>query len=281
LKKRQEVLGGYDPGQYASERVYATTADGKRVPISLVYRKGMRRDGKSPCLLYGYGSYGATVDPRFSSARVSLLDRGYVYAIANIRGGGALGRPWYEDGKFLRKRNTFTDFIAAAEHLVEQRYTAPDRLAIHGGSAGGLLIGAVINMRPELFRVALAEVPFVDVVSTMLDPTIPLTVIEYEEWGDPNDPQYYEYMRSYSPYDNVTAQDYPDLFVTSGLNDPRVGYWEPTKWVARLRALKTDDNALLLRTHMGAGHGGASGRYDALKELAEQYAFVLTRIDAG
>jgi len=251
------------------------------VPLSLVYRKGMQRDGKSPCLLYGYGSYGATVDPRFSSTRVSLLDRGYVYAIANIRGGGALGRPWYEDGKFLHKRNTFTDFIVAAEYLFAQQYTSADRLAIHGGSAGGLLIGAVINMRPELFRAALAEVPFVDVINTMLDPTIPLTVIEWEEWGNPTDPQYYEYMRSYSPYDNVTARDYPNLFVTSGLNDPRVGYWEPTKWVARLRSVKTDDNALLLRTHMGAGHGGASGRYDALKELAEQYAFVLTQIDVG
>ena len=281
LKKRQEVLGGYDPEQYTSERVFAPTADGKQVPISLVYRKGMKRDGKSPCLLYGYGSYGATVDPRFSSARVSLLDRGYVYAIANIRGGGALGRPWYEDGKFLNKRNTFTDFIAAAECLIAERYTSADRLAIHGGSAGGLLIGAVINMRPELFRVALAEVPFVDVVNTMLDPTIPLTVIEWEEWGNPTAPEYYEYMRSYSPYDNVVAQDYPKLFVTSGLNDPRVGYWEPTKWVARLRSVKTDDNALLLRTNMGAGHGGASGRYDALKELAEQYAFLITQIASG
>jgi oligopeptidase B len=278
LKKRQEVLGGYDSEQYASERVFASTADGKRVPISLVYRKGMKRDGESPCLLYGYGSYGSTVEPRFSSARVSLLDRGYVYAIANVRGGGALGRPWYKDGKFLHKRNTFTDFIAAAEHLIAEKYTSSNRLAIHGGSAGGLLIGAVVNMRPELFHVALAEVPFVDVMNTMLDPTIPLTVIEWEEWGDPKDPEYYEYMRSYSPYDNVAAQDYPNLFVTGGLNDPRVGYWEPAKWVARMRTVKTDDNALLLRTNMGAGHGGASGRYDALKELAEQYTFVITQI---
>jgi len=278
LKKRQEVLGGYDSEQYTSERVFVPTADGKRVPISMVYRKGMKRDGKNPCLLYGYGSYGSTVEPRFSSARVGLLDRGYVYAIANIRGGGALGRPWYEDGKFLHKRNTFTDFIAAAEHLIAEKYTSSDRLAIHGGSAGGLLIGAVVNMRPELFHVALAEVPFVDVMNTMLDPTIPLTVIEWEEWGDPNDPEYYEYMRSYSPYDNVAAQDYPNLFVTGGLNDPRVGYWEPAKWVAWLRTVKTDDNALLLRTNMGAGHGGASGRYDALEELAEQYAFVITQI---
>jgi oligopeptidase B len=278
LKKRQEVLGGYDSEQYASERVFASTADGKRVPISLVYRKGMKRDGESPCLLYGYGSYGSTVEPRFSSARVSLLDRGYVYAIANVRGGGALGRPWYNDGKFLHKRNTFTDFIAAAEHLIAEKYTSSNRLAIHGGSAGGLLIGAVVNMRPELFHVALAEVPFVDVMNTMLDPTIPLTVIEWEEWGDPKDPEYYEYMRSYSPYDNVAAQDYPNLFVTGGLNDPRVGYWEPAKWVARMRTVKTDDNALLLRTNMGAGHGGASGRYDALKELAEQYTFVITQI---
>jgi oligopeptidase B len=278
LKKRQEVLGGYDPEDYVSERVFAPTADGKRVPISLVYRKGTRLDGTSPCLLYGYGSYGATVEPRFSSARVSLLDRGFVYAIANIRGGGALGRPWYEDGKLLRKRNTFEDFIAAAEHLIAENYTSSDRLAIHGGSAGGLLIGAVVNMRPELFRVGLADVPFVDVMTTMLDPTIPLTVIEWEEWGNPNDPEFYDYMASYSPYDNVAARDYPSLFVTAGLNDPRVGYWEPAKWVARLRELKTDGNALLLRTNMGAGHGGASGRYDALKELAEEYAFAITEI---
>jgi oligopeptidase B len=210
-----------------------------------------------------------------------LLDRGFVYAIANVRGGGALGRPWYEDGKLLRKRNTFDDFIAAAEHLIAEGYTSPDRLAIHGGSAGGLLVGAVVNMRPELFRVALAEVPFVDVTNSMFDASLPLTVIEWDEWGNPSDRQYHDYIVSYSPYDNVIAQDYPDLFVTSGLNDPRVGYWEPTKWVAKLRALKTGDGALLLRTNMGAGHGGASGRYDALKELAEQYAFVLTRIPRG
>jgi oligopeptidase B len=275
VRKQTEVLGGYDPSRYRSERLFATAPDGTRVPVSLVYRLPLERDGRRPLLLQGYGSYGYSFDPAFSSNALSLLDRGWVVAIAHIRGGEEMGRAWYEDGKLLRKRNTFTDFIAAAEHLVAEGYTAPDRLAITGGSAGGLLMGAVTNMRPDLFRAVVAEVPFVDVVNTMLDATLPLTVIEYDEWGNPNDPNYYEYIRSYSPYDNVASKDYPHILVTAGLNDPRVAYWEPAKWTARLRARKTDRNRLLLRTNMGAGHGGASGRYDHLREVAFKYAFLL------
>jgi oligopeptidase B len=275
LRKRQEVLGGYDPSQYETERLTATAPDGTAVPISIVHRKGIRLDGSNPLLLYGYGSYGASMEPRFSFNSISLLDRGYVYAIAHIRGGQELGRGWYDDGKLLKKRNTFTDFIACAEKLIADGYTQPRRLAIMGGSAGGLLIGAVVNMRPELFEVAVAQVPFVDVMNTMLDASIPLTVIEYEEWGNPNQPAYYDYMMSYSPYDNVGARAYPNMLVTAGLNDPRVQYWEPAKWVARLRSLKTDRNRLLLKTIMGAGHGGPSGRYDYLHEIAFIYAFIL------
>jgi oligopeptidase B len=275
LKKQDEVLGGYDPSQYQSERLSATAADGTVIPISLVYKKGMVRNGTSPMLLYGYGSYGASMDPRFSSNRLSLLDRRFIYAIAHIRGGGEMGRQWYEDGKLLNKKHTFTDFIACAEHLIAQRYSSPGRLAIQGGSAGGLLMGAVTNMRPDLFEIVVAQVPFVDVMNTMLDASIPLTVIEYEEWGNPNDPTYYDYMLSYSPYDNVEPKAYPNILITAGLNDPRVAYWEPAKWTARLRATKTDDNRLLMRTNMGAGHGGASGRYDYLKEIAFDYAFIL------
>ena len=278
LKKREEVLGGYDPSRYASDRIFATAADGTHVPISLVHRMGIERDGTNPTLLYGYGSYGASIEPRFSSDRVSLLDRGVVFAIAHVRGGGALGRPWYEDGKYLRKRNTFTDFIACAEHLVAEGYTSPDHLAAMGGSAGGLLMGAVTNMRPDLFNVVVAKVPFVDVVNTMLDSAIPLTVTEFEEWGDPKDKRYYEYMVGYSPYDNVTAKAYPNMLITAGLNDPRVQYWEPAKWTAKLRAMKTDENVLLLRTNMGAGHGGASGRYDRLRQTAFDYTFILDRL---
>ncbi|RMF67056.1 MAG: S9 family peptidase [Calditrichaeota bacterium] len=274
LKKQTEVLGGYDPAQYQTERIFAQAPDGVKVPISLVYKKGLRKNGKNPLFLYGYGSYGITVDPGFSSNRLSLLDRGFVYAIAHIRGGGAMGRTWYEDGKLLHKKNTFTDFIACAEHLIHEGYTSPERLVIYGGSAGGLLIGAVVNMRPELFKAAVAKVPFVDVVNTMLDASIPLTVIEYEEWGDPNDKTYYEYIKSYSPYDNVRPQAYPNMLITAGLNDPRVQYWEPAKWTAKLRATKTDDNLLLLKVNMGAGHGGASGRYRSLHELAFEYAFI-------
>ena len=275
LKKQTEVLGGYDPSQYQSERIFATAPDGMRVPISLVYRKGMVRDGQSPMLLSGYGSYGSSSDPRFSSSRLSLLDRGLIFGIAHIRGGGDLGRPWYEDGKLLRKRNTFTDFIACGDHLLAEGYTSSDGLVITGGSAGGLLMGAVTNMRPDLFAGVVARVPFVDVVNTMLDASIPLTVIEYEEWGNPNEKMFFDYMLSYSPYDNVESKDYPNLLITAGLNDPRVQYWEPAKWTAKLRAMKTDDHRLLLKTNMGAGHGGASGRYDALRERAFQYAFML------
>jgi oligopeptidase B len=275
VRKQTEVLGGYDPTRYRSERLFADAPDGTRVPISLVYRLPMERDGLRPLLLQGYGSYGYSFDPAFSSTALSLLDRGWVVAIAHIRGGEELGRAWYEDGKLLRKRNTFTDFIAAAEHLVVEGYTTSDRLAINGGSAGGLLMGAVSNMRPDLFRAVVAEVPFVDVVNTMLDASLPLTVIEYDEWGNPGDPTTYEYIRSYSPYDNVASKDYPHILATAGLNDPRVAYWEPAKWTARLRARKTDRNRLLLRTNMGAGHGGASGRYDHLREVAFKYAFLL------
>ena len=278
LKKRTEVRGGYDPSLYHTERAHAEAPDGTRIPLSLVYRLPLVRDGARPLLLYGYGSYGSSFDPAFSSSSLSLLDRGFVIAIAHIRGGEEMGRPWYENGKLLRKRNTFTDFIAAAEHLLREGYTSRDRLVINGGSAGGLLMGAVVNMRPELFHAVVAEVPFVDVVSTMLDASIPLTVIEYEEWGNPADRTYYDYMLSYSPYDNVRPQRYPHMLVTAGLNDPRVAYWEPAKWVARLRAVKTDDNRLLLKTNMGAGHSGASGRYDYLREVAFKYAFILEAV---
>jgi oligopeptidase B len=278
LKKEEEVLGGYDKRAYRSERLFARAPDGKSVPISVVYREGMKRDGRNPLLLYGYGSYGSSVDPTFSSTRVSLLDRGFVFAIAHVRGGGDMGRPWYDDGKLMHKRNTFADFIACAETLIAEDYTSSECLAILGGSAGGLLMGAVVNMRPELFSVVVAKVPFVDVVNTMLDPSLPLTVIEWEEWGDPRHREDHDYMMSYSPYDNVEAQAYPHMLVTSGLNDPRVAYWEPTKWVARLRATKTDHNLLLLRTNLDAGHAGASGRYDSLKEQAIEFAFVLDRL---
>ena len=280
VRKQTEVLGGYDPSRYRSERSFAVAPDGTRVPVSLVYRLAPDLDGRRPLLLQGYGSYGYSFDPGFSSNLLSLLDRGFVVAIAHVRGGEEMGRAWYESGKLLHKRNTFTDFIAAAEHLVAEGYTSPDRLAINGGSAGGLLMGAVTNLRPDLFQAVLAEVPFVDVVNTMLDATLPLTVIEYDEWGNPNDATYYEYMRSYSPYDNVTSKDYPHIMVTAGLNDPRVAYWEPAKWTARLRARKTDRNRLVLRTNMGAGHGGASGRYDYLREVAFKYAFLLDVIEA-
>jgi oligopeptidase B len=278
LRKEDEVLGGYDRRKYRAERLHATAADGTRVPISLVYREDTPRDGTAPLLLYGYGSYGSTIEPSFNSNRLSLIDRGFVYAIAHVRGGGALGRPWYRAGKLKKKRNTFTDFIACAEHLVDEGYTSKERLAIRGGSAGGLLMGAVTNMRPDLFHVVVANVPFVDVINTMLDDSIPLTVIEYEEWGNPNEKEAYHYIKTYSPYDNVAAVDYPNILVTAGLNDPRVAYWEPAKWVARLRAHKTDRNLLLLKTNMGAGHGGSSGRYDRLEEIAFEYAFILERM---
>jgi oligopeptidase B len=275
VRKQTEVLGGYDQTRYRSERILATAPDGEQVPISLVYRLPFEPDATRPLLLNGYGAYGLSYDPAFSSNTLSLLDRGVVVAIAHVRGGEEMGRAWYDGGRRLHKRNTFTDFIACAEHLIAQGYTSSDRLAINGGSAGGLLMGAVANMRPELFRVVLAEVPFVDVVNTMLDASLPLTVIEYDEWGNPNDPAAYAYIRSYSPYDNVEPKDYPNMLLTAGLNDPRVAYWEPAKHAARLRAMKTDNNRLLLRTNMGAGHGGASGRFDFLREIAFKYAFML------
>ena len=275
LVKRQPVLGGYDPEDYETERLFASADDGTKVPVSLVYRRGFKKDGGGPLLLYGYGSYGASMDPAFNPSRLSLLDRGVAFAIAHVRGGGEMGRQWYEDGKFLRKRNTFTDFIACARHLVTEGYTSSDRLVAMGRSAGGLLMGAITNMAPELFRGIVAGVPFVDVVTTMLDESIPLTAGEYEEWGDPKDPEYYRYMLGYSPYDNVEPKDYPEILVTAGLNDPRVQYWEPAKWVAKLRTVKTDDNRLILKTFMGAGHFSSSGRYDYLKDTAFDYAFVL------
>ena len=275
LLKREEVLGGFDPNDYVTERVYAPARDGVRVPVSIVYRKGVQKNGDNPLLLYAYGSYGSTIDASFSSARLSLIDRGFVYAIAHVRGGEDLGRQWYEDGKLLKKKNTFTDFIDVAEYLIEQGYTSPELLFARGGSAGGLLMGAIANMRPDLFKGVIALVPWVDVVTTMLDPSIPLTTSEYDEWGDPNEEEYYWYMLSYSPYDNVEAKDYPNLLVTTGLRDSQVQYFEPAKWVAKLRAMKTDDNLLILKTNMGAGHGGASGRYDRYREIAFRYAFML------
>jgi oligopeptidase B len=275
LLKQTEVLGGYDPGDYRTERRYAIARDGTRVPVSIVYRADQRRDGPQPLLLYGYGSYGASMDPTFSPIRLSLLDRGFIYAIAHIRGGQEMGRQWYEDGRLLNKWNTFTDFIDAGEYLVATGFTSPEHLYAEGGSAGGLLMGTVINERPDLFHGVIAAVPFVDVVTTMLDESIPLTTFEYDEWGNPNDPEFYEYMLSYSPYDNIREQEYPHLLVTSGLHDSQVQYWEPTKWVARLRATETGDNRLLLKTNMEAGHGGAAGRYLRWREIAFNYAFLL------
>jgi oligopeptidase B len=278
LLKQQPVLGGYDPSRYESAAITATARDGTRIPISLVYRKDKRASGPRPLLLYGYGSYGIPMDPYFRSSRVSLLDRGMVFAIAHIRGGGDRGKTWYDDGKLMKKKNTFTDFVAVAESLVRRKITAPDRLVIQGGSAGGLLMGAVVNLRPGLFRAVVSQVPFVDIMSTMLDASLPLTIGEYLEWGNPNEPRAYKYMRSYSPYDNLKRGPYPAMLVETSLNDSQVMYWEPAKYVAKLRTLKIDSNPLLLKTIMEAGHGGASGRYDALKELAFTYAFVLDQV---
>src|SRR5580698_385002 len=278
LKKQQPVLGGYDPTKYQSERIYATAPDRVKVPISLVYKKGLVRNGKAPMLLYGYGAYGISMDPTFSSDRLSLLDRGFIYAIAHIRGGADLGKPWHEDGRILKKKTSFTDFIACAEHVLAEKYTSSSRLAIMGGSAGGLLMGAVTNMRPDLFAVVVAKVPFVDALNTMLDATLPLTVGEYEEWGNPNEQQFYDYIKSYAPYENVEAKSYPAMLITAGLNDPRVSYWEPAKWTAKLRAMKQDHHLLLLKTNMGSGHFGSSGRYEYIKETAFDYAFILTAL---
>jgi oligopeptidase B len=275
LLKQQEVVGDFDSDNYHAERLYATARDGTKVPISLVYRKGLEKNGDNPLLLYGYGSYGATMNASFSSVRLSLLDRGFVYAIAHIRGGQEMGRYWYEEGKLLKKKNTFTDFIDCAEHLIAEKFTNPGKLFAQGASAGGLLMGAVVNMRPDLFKGVMAGVPYVDVITTMLDPNIPLTTGEYDEWGDPNKKEYYDYMLSYSPYDNVEAKDYPAMLVTTGLHDSQVQYFEPAKWVAKIRAMKTDDNIMILDTDMESGHGGASGRFRRYKRTALQYAFFL------
>jgi len=281
LLKQQEVLGGYDPTQYESERVWAVARDGTRVPVSLVYRKGTPRDGTAPMLLGGYGSYGASSNVSFSSNRLSLLDRGLIVGTAHIRGGGDLGQAWHDQGRMQHKINTFTDFIDVAEHLVKEGYTSSDRLVIEGGSAGGLLMGAVTNMRPDLFRAVIAHVPFVDVINTMLDETLPLTVGEFEEWGNPKIAEQYRWIRAYDPYTNVAARDYPAMLVKTSFNDSQVMYHEPAKWVAKLRAHKTDDNPLLFVTNMAAGHGGSSGRYDRLREIALDYAFMLWQVGAA
>ncbi len=278
LLKQQEVLGGYDPTQYVSERAWATVRDGTKVPLSIVYKKGFKRDGSAPLFLYAYGSYGAGTPATFSSQRLSLLDRGMVYVIAHIRGGDEMGEAWHDDGMLMKKKNTFYDFVDSAEYLIHEKWTSKDRLLIQGGSAGGLLMGAVVNLRPDLFRAVHAAVPFVDVMNTMLDATLPLTVGEYLEWGNPNEQAAYDYMKSYSPYDNLEKRAYPAMLVTTSLNDSQVGYWEPAKYVARLRTLKTDNNPLLLKVNMGAGHGGASGRYDRLKEQAFEYAWLMSQV---
>ena len=274
--KEQEVLGGkFNKENYTSERIWATAEDGTKIPMSVVYKKGIKKDGTNPLLQYAYGSYGSTLDPYFSTVRLSLLDRGFIYVVAHIRGGEYLGRQWYEDGKLLNKKNTFSDFIACSIHLIKERYTSSKHLYAMGGSAGGLLMGVIINKAPELYNGIIAAVPFVDVVTTMLDDSIPLTTGEYDEWGNPNDILYYNYIKSYSPYDNVEAKDYPNMLITTGLHDSQVQYWEPAKWVAKLRDMKTDTNQLYLKTNMDAGHGGASGRFESLKEDAEEFAFIL------
>lgn len=282
LKKRQPVLGGYDPDEYETSRLWAAAPEGERVPLSVVHRRGLAVDGSAPALLYGYGAYEHSVEPVFSSLRLSLLDRGFVFAIAHVRGGGEMGRRWYEEGKLLRKKNTFSDFVACAEHLVAQGYTSPERLVIRGGSAGGLLMGATVNLRPELFRAVVAEVPFVDVLTTICDETLPLTVMEWEEWGNPKaDPEVYACMKSYSPYDNVAERPYPAMFVTAGLNDPRVSYWEPAKWAQRIRDRTTGHAPVFLKTELGAGHMGPSGRYDAWRDEAQVFAFVIDAVSHG
>ncbi|QRQ61543.1 Protease 2 [Sphingobacterium multivorum] len=274
LLKQQEILGGYDQAAYISERVFATARDGIQVPISIVYKKGTKLDGSAPLLQYAYGSYGASMDPTFSSNRLSLLDRGFIYALAHIRGGEEMGRQWYEDGKMMHKMNTFYDFVDCGKYLIDRHYCTPEHLYAQGGSAGGLLMGVVANIAPELYHGIIAQVPFVDVVNTMLDDTIPLTTNEYDEWGNPNEKEAYSYMKAYSPYENIEAKEYPNLLVTTGLHDSQVQYFEPAKWVAKLRATKTGDTVLLLKTDMDYGHGGASGRFDYLKEIALEYAFL-------
>jgi len=274
--KEAEVLGGkFDKDNYDSQRVWATAEDGTKIPVTMVYKKGMKQNGDNPLLLYAYGSYGSTMDPYFSTVRLSLLDRGFIYAVAHVRGSEYLGRTWYEDGKLLHKKNTFTDYVDVSKFLIEEKFTSNKHLYAYGGSAGGLLMGAITNMAPELYNGVVSAVPFVDVVTTMLDDSIPLTTSEYDEWGNPNDEEYYFYMKSYSPYDNVVSKDYPNMLVTTGLHDSQVQYWEPAKWVAKLRELKTDNNDLLFHINMEAGHGGASGRFNALKKYARIYAFLL------
>jgi oligopeptidase B len=279
--KETEVPGGFDKNNYKSERVFAVATDGTKIPLSVVYRKGTKLDGSAPLLLYGYGSYGVSIAPTFSSNRLSLLDRGVVYVIAHIRGGGELGEEWREAGRMMKKMNTFTDFINSAEYLVKNKYTSSDRLVIQGGSAGGLLMGAVTNLRPDLFRAIVAEVPFVDVINTMLDASLPLTTSEYIEWGNPNEKPAFDYMVRYSPYDNVKAQPYPAMLVEVSYNDSQVPYWEGTKFVAKIRSMKTNDTPLLLKATMGAGHGGSSGRYDRLHEIAFEYAFMVSQAPKG
>ena len=279
ILKQDDVLGGYNKDDYIVERLYATADDRTKIPISLVYKKGIKKDGTNPLLLYGYGSYAISTEPVFNSSRLSLLDRGFIYAIAHVRGGQEMGRSWYEDGKLLKKKNTFTDFINCAEFLIKENYTSKEKLCIMGASAGGLLIGAVINMRPDLFKVAVANVPFVDVITTMLDESIPLTTGEFDEWGNPKLKEYYYYILSYSPYDNVGQQNYPAILVMTGLHDSQVQYWEPAKWVAKLRDMKTGNNVLLLKTNMQAGHGGASGRFEKFREIAVEYTFLLDQLN--
>ncbi|GAF01459.1 prolyl oligopeptidase family serine peptidase [Saccharicrinis fermentans] len=275
VKKVREVVGGHNPQEYRTERQWATARDGVKIPISIVYKKGTKLDGSAPLLLYAYGSYGVTIDPGFSSTRLSLLDRGFVYAIAHIRGGQSMGRAWYDDGKMMNKINTFNDYIDCSQFLIEQKYTSASHLYAMGGSAGGLLMGAVANMAPQLYNGIIAAVPFVDVINTMLDETIPLTTNEFDEWGNPKNKEAYEYMLKYSPYDNVSTQDYPNMLITTGLFDSQVQYWEPAKWLAKLRDTKTDDNILIMHTNMEAGHGGASGRFKRYRETALEYSFML------
>ena len=272
--KVKEIVGGYDQSQYISERIWASGRDGTKIPMSMVYKKGLQKNSENPTLLYAYGSYGYSIDPTFSSNRLSLLNRGFIFVIAHVRGGEDMGRKWYENGKLLKKKNTFFDFIDCGEHLIKENFCTSKNLYASGGSAGGLLMGAVINMSPNLFNGVIAHVPFVDVVTTMLDESIPLTTGEYDEWGNPNNEEYYNYMMSYSPYDNIQKIDYPNLLVTTGLHDSQVQYWEPAKWVAKLREMKTDEKLLLLKTNMKAGHGGSSGRFEYLKEIALDYAFL-------
>jgi oligopeptidase B len=278
MLKQQEVPGGFDRTQYASERIFAKAADGVEVPVSLVWRKDKREPGKNALWIYGYGAYGYSLPTGFSSSRLSLLDRGLVLAYAHVRGGGDMGKPWHDAGRLMHKKSTFTDFIAVTEHLVAHGYGAPDRVAAEGGSAGGLLMGAIANMRPDLYRAIISDVPFVDVMNTMLDPTLPLTVPEYEEWGNPNEKAAFEYMLSYSPYDNLEAKEYPAMLVKTSLHDSQVMYWEPAKYVAKMRTLRTDRRDLVLHTNLTAGHGGASGRYDYLKEIALDYVFLLREL---